>query len=59
MDEGDRALAHVGQLRAQVAELFDNLDEILAEMTDDELREFLALLQSIRRNRERGGHSLN
>lgn len=59
MDEGDRLAAHAGDLRAQVAELFEQRDEILAEMTDDELQALLEVLRGIRRNRERGGHSLN
>ncbi|MCA2244868.1 MULTISPECIES: hypothetical protein [Mycobacteriaceae] len=59
MDEGDRLVAHAADLRAQVVELFEHRDEILAEMDDDELQALLEVLQGIRRNRERGGPSLN
>jgi hypothetical protein len=59
MDEGDRLMAHAAELRAQVAEFVEHRDEILAEMNDDELLALLEVLQGIRRNRERGGPSLN
>lgn len=59
MDEGDRYMAHAAGLREQVAEFVEHRDEILAEMNDDELLALLEVLQGIRRNRERGGPSLN
>lgn len=59
MDESDRVVARIEELRQFVGAMLDDLDELLPHMTEDEAQELLVVLEGIARNRRRGGHSLN
>lgn len=59
VDEGDRAMARIDQLRVQVVKIFEQVDELLPLMNDDELLALVGVLEQIAARRRRGGHSLN
>ena len=49
----------MNELRREVQAIWDKRDEFIPLMTNEELEELIKTLEEIKRNRERGGHSLN
>lgn len=52
-------MARIDQLRVQVVKIFEQVDELLPLMNDDELLALVGVLEQIAARRRRGGHSLN